>query len=219
MRGLIMESLQFRHACKEFDESKKISDEDFKVILEAGRLAPSSLGLEPWKFIVIDNQKYKDEIGAASWGGRRQIPSCSHFVVILTRTANSLRYDSAYIEHLLKDVKKVPADIEVQMKNTLKELQESRLDINNRGDLAFMYSNIQSHMAEMNMMAAAALLKIDSCAIGGFDQKTLEDILIKEGMLNKEEFGIGTTVAFGYRKNEPRPKTRQYFEEVVSVIK
>lgn len=215
----IMESLEFRHACKEFDSTKQISDEEFKIILEAGRLAPSSMGLEPWKFVVIDNQEYKDKLGAVSWGGRRQIPTCSKFVVILTRNANSLKYDSKYIDHLLKDVKKVPEDIEIMMKNTLKELEIARFDIDNRSDLMNMYSNTQSHMALMNMMQIAAELKIDSCAIGGFDQKTLEEILLKEGMLDKDEFIIGTTVAFGYRLNEPREKTRQSFEDVVSVIK
>lgn len=215
----IMESLEFRHACKEFDTTKQISDEEFKIILEAGRLAPSSMGLEPWKFVVIDNQEYKNKLGEASWGGRRQIPTCSKFVVILTRNANSLKYDSKYIDHLLKDVKKVPEDIEVMMKNTLKELEIARFDIENRSDLMNMYSNTQSHMALMNMMQIAAELKIDSCAIGGFDQKTLEEILLKEGMLDKDEFIIGTTVAFGYRANEPREKTRQSFDDVVSVIK
>ncbi|MGL4739328.1 MAG: NAD(P)H-dependent oxidoreductase [Sarcina sp.] len=219
MKNIIMESLEFRHACKEFDNTKQISDEDFKLILESGRLAPSSMGLEPWKFVVIDNQKYKDELGAASWGGRRQIPSCSKFVVILTRNGKSLKYDSKYIDHLLKDIKKVPEEIGVQIKTTLKNLERERFDIENREDLILMYSNTQSHMALMNMMYTAALLKIDSCAIGGYDTATLENILIKEGMLDKSEFEIGTTVAFGYRKEEPRAKTRQSFEDVVSTIK
>ncbi|MGL5576097.1 MAG: NAD(P)H-dependent oxidoreductase [Sarcina sp.] len=215
----IMESLEFRHACKEFDSTKQISDEEFKIILEAGRLAPSSMGLEPWKFVVIDNQEYKDKLGEASWGGRRQIPSCSKFVVLLTRNSDSLKYDSEFIDHLLKDVKKVPEDIAATIKNTLMELERARFDIDNRSDLMNMYSNTQTHMALMNMMQIAAEMKIDSCAIGGFDKETLEEILLKEGMLDKKEFIIGTTVAFGYRLNEPRPKTRQSFEDVVSVIK
>lgn len=215
----IMEALEFRHACKVFDETKQISDEDFKLILESGRLAPSSMGLEPWKFVVIDNQEYKDELGAVSWGARRQYPTCSKLVVILTRNGNSLKYDSKYIDHLLKDIKKVPEEIGIQIKETLKQLETSRFDIENRDDLILMYSNTQSHMALMNMMYTASLLKIDSCAIGGYDQKTLEDILIKEGALDKSEFEIGTTVAFGYRKEEPREKTRQSFDEVVTYIK
>ena len=36
--------LAFRHACKIFDENRAISDSDWDQILEAGRLAPASLG-------------------------------------------------------------------------------------------------------------------------------------------------------------------------------
>lgn len=43
----ILEAYTFRHACREFDPQRKISDEDFAFILETGRLSPSSFGLEP----------------------------------------------------------------------------------------------------------------------------------------------------------------------------
>lgn len=47
MNQTIVDAFHFRHATKEFDPTKKISDEDFNTILETGRLSPSSLGLEP----------------------------------------------------------------------------------------------------------------------------------------------------------------------------
>jgi len=43
----ILNAYNFRHACKLYDPSKKISDEDLRFILETGRLSPSSFGLEP----------------------------------------------------------------------------------------------------------------------------------------------------------------------------
>ena len=55
----IMEAFHFRHACKEFDPMHKISEEDFKFILETGRLSPSS-GYEPWKFIVVQNKELRE---------------------------------------------------------------------------------------------------------------------------------------------------------------
>ena len=55
-----MEAFHFRHACKEFDPMHKISEEDFKFILETGRLSPSSFGYEPWKFIVVQNKELRE---------------------------------------------------------------------------------------------------------------------------------------------------------------
>ena len=50
-----LESMKFRHACKVFDENKKISAGEFDFSLEAGRLSPSSTGLEQWDFLVVQN--------------------------------------------------------------------------------------------------------------------------------------------------------------------
>ncbi len=53
LKKQILDAYHFRHATKEFDPNKKVSDSDFEFILETGRLSPSSLGLEPWKFVVV----------------------------------------------------------------------------------------------------------------------------------------------------------------------
>ena len=78
-RNEVLDILNFRHACKEFDSTKKISSEDLEVIIEGGRLAPSSVGIEPWHFIVIENQELKDELGKVCFGGTKQIHTCSNF--------------------------------------------------------------------------------------------------------------------------------------------
>lgn len=52
-----LEILKFRHACKIFDENKKIGAGEFDFILEAGRLSPSSTGLEQWDFLVVQNKE------------------------------------------------------------------------------------------------------------------------------------------------------------------
>ena len=48
-----LEAMNFRHACKLFDETKKIPQATLENILEVGRLSPSSFGMEPWKFLVV----------------------------------------------------------------------------------------------------------------------------------------------------------------------
>jgi len=52
----ILEAYRFRHACKIFDETRKIPEEDFKVILESARLSPSSFGFEPWRYLVVQDR-------------------------------------------------------------------------------------------------------------------------------------------------------------------
>ncbi len=57
--------LEERFSCREFQE-KLLSKEELDYILEAGRLSPSSLGLEPWRFIVIEDSKTKQELAISA---------------------------------------------------------------------------------------------------------------------------------------------------------
>ena len=81
-----LEVMKFRHACKIFDENKKISAGEFDFILEAGRLSPSAMGLEQWDFLVVQNKELRQKIREVSWD-QPQITSCSHLVVILGKVA------------------------------------------------------------------------------------------------------------------------------------
>lgn len=77
-----MKAMDFRHACKVFDESKKISDADMHFILEVARKSPSSFGMEAWKFLVITNKELKAKLRPLCWD-QVQVTSCSHLVIIL----------------------------------------------------------------------------------------------------------------------------------------
>ena len=73
MQETIINAFNFRHATKEFDPEKKVSESDFHTILETGRLSPSSLGLEPWRFVVIENEDLKEKLKPYSWGAQKQL--------------------------------------------------------------------------------------------------------------------------------------------------
>ena len=213
----ILEILNFRHACKEFDSSKKISDSDFEIILKGGQLSPSSMGIEPWKFLVIQNESLREELATVSWGGKKQIPSCSHLVILLSRMPKELKHDSSYIHHLLTEVKQMPQEAVENFKGVVKMIEDTRFQNNEKALLN--YSCLQTYLAAANMMTVSAMQQIDSCAMGGYDQKAVEEILIKHNLLNKDEFYLTLMIAFGYRINEPTPKTRQSLNDLVVWVK
>ena len=213
----ILEILNFRHACKEFDSSKKISDSDFEIILKGGQLSPSSMGIEPWKFLVIQNESLREELATVSWGGKKQIPSCSHLVILLSRMPKELKHDSSYIHHLLTEVKQMPQEAVENFKGVVKMIEDTRFQTNEKALLN--YSCLQTYIAAANMMTVSAMQQIDSCAMGGYDQKAVEEILIKHNLLNKDEFYLTLMIAFGYRINEPTPKTRQSLNDLVVWVK
>lgn len=215
-RNEVIDILNFRHACKEFDSNKKITDEDFKVILEGGRLAASSLGIEPWKFMVIENKDLLDQLSPVCTGGTKQIKTCSHFVILLSRTPNEIKSDSDFINHIFKDVKKLPDEYVSMMKKFIENKEQSLLK---EKTTTQSYSNEQTYIALSSMMLSAAMLNIDSCTIGGFNKEAVEKILVEKGLLDTDKFDITVCCAFGYRLNDQSPKLRQSIDEIVTWVK
>jgi nitroreductase len=213
----ILAAYHFRHATKVFNPTKKISDEDFTFILETGRLSPSSVGYEPWKFLVVQNKEFREKLREVSWGAQGQQPTASHFVVILART--DARYDSQYVQQLQKQVKQMPDDLLETLQPRYREFQEEDQRLFESDRALFDWASKQTYLALGNMMTAAAQIGIDSCPIEGFSRDKVNEILEKEGLLEDGKLAVSAMVAFGYRQEDPaRPKTRRAMEEVVQWI-
>lgn len=216
----ILKAYQFRHACKEFDVNKKIHDEDFHFILETGRLSPSSFGFEPWRFVVIQNQELRNKLLPVAWGAQKQLPTASHFVIILARKKEEMIYNSSYISNFMKNIQHLPEEVITMKRGFYKEFQESDFQLLESDRAMFDWASRQTYIALGNMMTAAAQIGIDSCPIEGFNKEKVEAVLKEEGILSDESFGVSVLVAFGYRAEEPKhDKTRQSMDTIVEWIK
>lgn len=212
----ILDAFQFRYACKAFDPEKKISEADFETIIESARLSPSSFGFEPWKFLVIQNMDIREKLKAVAWGAQGQFPTASHVVVILSRKAADTKAGSEYINGVMRDVQKLPEEIQEMKGNFFKNFQQNDFDLTDERKL-FDWAGKQAYIALANMMTSAALLQIDSCPMEGFDREKFEDILAQEGLLDKDHFGVSVMAAFGYRAKDAVvfPKTRGTAENLI----
>ncbi|MNO18792.1 putative NAD(P)H nitroreductase YfkO [compost metagenome] len=214
----VLDAYRFRHACKEFDPSKKISAEEFDFILETGRLSPSSFGFEPWKFVVIQNEALRNKLLPISWGAQKQLPTSSHFVVILSRTSSSMKADSEHIHFMMNSVQELPSEIVKNKQKLYHHFLEDDFHLLDNDRAMFEWASRQAYIALGNMMTAAALIGIDSCPIEGFDKDKVEQLLIEEDVLEGDDFGAACMIAFGYRAHEPREKTRQTIDRVIQWI-
>ena len=203
-----LEILKFRHACKIFDESKKISAGEFDFILEAGRLSPSSTGLEQWDFLIVQNKELREKIKTVSWN-QVQITSCSHLVVILAKV-KEIKFGSSYVDKMIAR----RADKDPEMIAARQKFYNDFLlsNFKNDDELTFQWSHEQCMIAATNMMNAAASLGIDSCPIEGFDRHALNEIL----GLDESEQRVAILVPFGYRLN---PQPEKYRRELSDVVK
>ena len=204
-----LEMMNFRHACKMFDETKKITDEDMHYILEVGQKSPSSFGMEAWKFLVITNDKLREELKPFCWN-QPQITTCSHLVVVLAGI-DTLKVESGVVRSQLMR-RNLPKD----KLDSFIELYASHLnDTLASNEKIYQWSARQTYIASANMMSAAAFIGIDSCPIEGFEKENVEKVL----KLDTSKFQVAMMLPFGYRIDEQSKQLRSSFESVIEFIK
>ncbi len=214
----IIDAFQFRHACKQFDATKIVSEEDFNTILEAGHLSPSSFGFEPWKFLVIQDQKLREKLFPVSWGAQNSFKGASHFVILLARKKADTIYNSEYVNKIMSEIQKLPKEVADGKRAAFESFQKNDFNLLESDRALFDWASKQTYIALGNMLTAAAFLQVDSCPIEGFNIEKVEEILKEEGILDAEHFGVSVMASFGYRAVEPYPKTRQPLDAVVQWV-
>jgi nitroreductase len=208
MKNEFMDAMNFRHACKVFDESKKISKEDINYILECARKSPSSFGMEAWKFLVITNEELKAKLRPACWD-QVQVTSCSHLIVVLAGI-DSVKVESGEVRKRFAR-REMPEDmLETYMGLYADHLKETLSSDKN----IYAWTAKQSYIAAANMMTGAATLGIDSCPIEGFDKESVESIL----ELDTKKYQLALVLPFGYRINPQSKQLRLALDEVVEFI-
>ncbi len=208
MKDLCEKVLQYRHSCKQFDENNKIPKENLDFILDAGRRSASSFGMEPWKFLVVQDQNLKQKIRPFCWD-QPQITTCSDLVIILAKI-EELKPKGDYVKKMFSrrpiSQERIDAYIELYG-NHLKDTMSSDENI-------YCWSARQCYIALSNMMNAAAAVGVDSCAIEGFEKENVEKVL----KLDTSKYQLAVMLPLGYRVKEQPTQVRRDFDDVVEFI-
>lgn len=214
-REQMLEIFDRRRSCRYYDPSKKISADDFAAILEFGRQSPSSVGSEPWQFLVIQNKALRDKIKPFSWGMESQLDDCSHLVIFLAK--KNARYDSEFLRQSMIR-RKVPLDMIEATVARYKAFQENDMQTANDPRALFDWASKQTYIALGNMLTGAAALGIDSCPIEGFNYAKMNQTLAAEGLFDPQEWGVSVAATFGYRAKDIAKKDRQPVADVVKWV-
>ncbi len=207
LKNSIIDTYNFRHACKIFDSNKTITDNNFNFLLEVARLSPTSFGMQGVKLYVITNKKKKEELKPACWS-QNQIDTCSHLVIFTTKT-KELKANSEWVKARFGERGLTP------------DMQKAYLDryekFHQQADFSkdiYQWGSRQAYILMANMLTSAASMKIDSCPIEGFEKSKVEDIL----GLDIEHEEVSVIAAFGYRINPQPKKNRLSIEQIVEFI-
>jgi nitroreductase len=184
----VMGALRWRYATKSFDATKKLPPEVLDALLESLVLSPSSFGLQPWKFIVVDDPALRAQLRAESWD-QPQVTDASHFVVLTVRETLT----AADVDECLARV----AEVRGGGSESLAPLRGMMLGfIGGMDDTGkFVWNSRQSYIALGQLMTCAALLGVDACPLEGISPAGYDAVLGLGGS------GYRTVVAcaLGYR--------------------
>ncbi len=208
----VLQQLQWRYATKKFDPSKTISDDAWKALEQSMVLAPSSFGLQPWKFFVVANPEIRRELLAHSWG-QAQVVDASHLVVFAIKKDLNAADVDRYLDRMA-EVQQTPVENLQKFGSIVKGFMEKPpypLDIND-------WSTRQVYIALGQFMTAAAVLGIDTCPMEGFVPTKYDEVL----GLPAQGYKAVVVCPAGYRSDEDhsaqRPKVRFKTEDVVEYI-
>lgn len=203
--------LRWRYATKRFDPSRKIPAADWEALEQALVLTPSSFGLQPWKFIVVDDPALRRRLRPASLD-QAQVVEASRLVVFSYRKDLNVVDVERHIRQMAS-VRSVPegslAGFRRMMTDFVSQAAAGKVDLN-------VWATYQLYIALGTFLTAAALLGIDTCPMEGIDPKRYDQIL----GLEAQGYRTAVVATAGYRAADDRqaryPKVRYPRQEVIS---
>lgn len=195
----LLSSLGGRFACRQF-KSQPVTEAELGLVLEAGRIAPSAFGMEPWRFVAVKSAAAKDKVAAACFN---QSPAATApvMIAIVARVEASAPGTVFSEARLLAEAGSMP----------MEELREMY-----RGFHAQIepqsWAIAQCNFAAAQMMVQATALGLATCPMGGFDEAALAAAL---GLAKGEVPAL--VLALGHCAQAQGERRRQGMDEVVTV--
>ena len=166
----LIDNLNWRHAVKAYDPSKKVSEEQIAQIVEAARLAPTSSGLQPFKVLVVRNADIKKKLAEGALN-----PDCmrdaSHVIIFAAWDRyTEERIDKVY--DFTTEERGLPKGRFGSYTDKLKSIY-----LPQPAELNFAHTARQTYIALGLALAQAAELKIDTTPVEGFNNEWVDEVL------------------------------------------
>lgn len=204
----IKQIIENRYSTKAFDPAKKIAAEDFELIKAALQGSPSSVNIQPWHFVIADDEAGKARIAKATQAfpfNTAKVADASHVVVFAAR----VHADDAYLNEVLEQEDKDGRYATAEFKQGGDDARRTFLGIHRnqwKDEEQWLAKQVHINMGFTLMTAAA--LGIDSVPMEGVDLAALD----QEFGLTEKGYKAVAIVSFGYRKaddfNAALPKSR-----------
>lgn len=186
-----IESLKWRYATKKYNPEKKISAQDLETLKEAVQLSVSSMGLQPYKVLIVENPEVREKLKAVAYN-QTPITEASHLFVF----ANEVNIGNEEVKNYMENISEV-RNTSVEDLTGFSEMINGALKSRSTEENN-TWASKQAYIALSTLINTAAILKIDATPMEGFDPEAFNEIL------GLNEMGLSTAViaTIGYRHDE-----------------
>ncbi|AOK89311.1 nitroreductase family protein [Paenibacillus sp. SEL1] len=192
-----------RRSVKVYDPSVKISREEMTEILTEATRAPSSINLQPWRFLVIDSPEGKATLAPLARFNQRQVETSSAVIAVFGDLNNFDNFEQIFGEavelgYMPKDVK------EMQQEKVAAHFAALDPVVNKETVL------IDGGLVSMQLMLVARAHGYDTNAIGGFEK----DQIAEAFGLEKDRYVPVMLISMGKGINDGHPSTRLPIDQI-----
>ncbi len=203
----LIHELNWRYATKKFDTDRALSESTLQTLLEALRLSPSSMGLQPYKFLRISNAALRSELRTVS-SNQPQITDAAELIVFAASTMIS----ETEVERFVRMGGELRDYTEEAIQKRIASL--NKFISGKKDDELFEWSARQAYIAIGQLLTSAASLGVDACPMEGINKGEYNRIL----ELEKLHLKSLAVVTLGYRSEYDQtatlPKIRKPFDEL-----
>jgi nitroreductase len=199
----LLDALRWRYATKAFDSNRKIPADTWSALEDSLVLSPSSFGLQPYRFLVINDPATRERLQPHAWG-QRQVVDASHFIVFAARTSVTEAEIDTFIAHIARTRGVTPESLA-----SYRGMMTGMLLSEGFKPLVTHWTARQAYIALGNLLTSAALLGVDACPMEGFVPAEFDKVL----GLPAQGLSAVVCCALGYRHADDKyalaPKVRQ----------
>lgn len=187
----LVEKLNWRYATKKFDHTKKLSAGQLDTLLSAVQLAPSSMGLQPYRVLVVEDADVREQLREAGYG-QQQFTQASQVIIFAAETNLDEAFGKKYID-LIASTREIGREHLAGFEQAVL----GAIDSKNESEKV-TWGQKQAYIGLGVLLSAAAEIGVDACPMEGFLPGKFDEIL------GLKEKGLTATVVatIGFRAED-----------------
>lgn len=186
----LKDALHWRYAPKRMT-GDIVATEHIEAILNAAQYAPTSMGLQPFRMILIQDPAIKAQIKPIAYN-QPQTTESSHLLLFCAYTQLAQHHVDTYLQQIMT-TRSVDANSLVPFRDSM-----MRFVNNSSSDQITQWATNQAYIAIGFALAEAALLGVDITPMEGFDKSQLDDFFA----LPSQQLTSVALLAIGFRDED-----------------